>query len=251
MKYIAAVVIVFAFTGCSEEGPPTGPVGTTETRIDPPPLAPYYMDFSGYGESVEPGFIKVYSDGAWDKYAGVQIVKDRTYKTIVCADSSTHYYMEATGQYAGFREKGKNVVLFDVPMGTLPTRWRSDTTVTLSATFTQSGARVALVTSYVLADTGSLTTPVGAFSAVAHFRIHVSISSSVGGGYSISRESWVARGPGGVVMRQAEGASIYFVRGSVNGRSWGSPSGAQGPAGESALSAPVVARGLLRTVLPD
>jgi len=58
---------------CNKDQPPTGP--TTPTL--------FYLDLTGYGETLQPGYLKIYSDSSWEKYGGIDTVNGTAYVSTV------------------------------------------------------------------------------------------------------------------------------------------------------------------------
>ena len=183
MKQFFSLLLLLVFVGCTEDGTLTGPSAPTETPTQTPTVPPpaptwYYVDLTGYSEALEPNYMKVYSDGSWEKYGGIDFVNGKAYLAIVASDTTRYYYTMTTGQYAGYKQPSGDPIMFAVPQAFLPTRWRSDTTVTLASNFTHMGYLVSVTTSYKLVDTARVVNSLGSFSPVAYFKVWVDIRAS-------------------------------------------------------------------------
>jgi len=222
MKQSISLLLLLVLWGCTKDGTLTGPSAPAENPTVPPPTQTwYYVDFAGYGEALEPNYMKVYSDGSWERYGGIDNVNGMAYLVIVASDTTRYYYTMSTHQYAGFRQPNGDLVMFATPRAILPTRWRSDTTVMLASTFTFMGYSVSVTTSYKLIDTECVVNSLGSFSPVAHFGVWVHMDASSGNASSTYQEIWLARGPGGIEFKRQDHDPVYFVKGYVNGRTWG------------------------------
>jgi hypothetical protein len=225
MKQSPLFFLLLVLFGCTKDGTLTGPSAPTETPIVPPPAQTwYYVDFTGYGELLEPNYLKAYSDGSWEKYGGIDSVNGTAYLVLAASDSTRHYYTTTTHQYAGFRQPKGGLIMFTAPRAFLPTRWRSDTTVVLASSFIYLGYSVLLTTTYTLVDTQRVVTSLGSFSPVAHFGVRIDMQASSGDASSTYQEIWLARGPGGIEFKDQGRGPVFFVHGYVNGRSWGNAS---------------------------
>jgi hypothetical protein len=202
---------VFLLLACNKALTPTGP--------DTGPW--YYFDLTGYGETLGPGYFKVFSDSTWQKYAGIDTLMGTAYVSVISSDSTLSLYTTATFQYAGYQLSGQVPIIFDNPLPPLPAHWASDTAYGRTATFTYNGYFVEITDYYSLVDTDSVATPVGNFSPAAHMLDETYLSASNGGtGYG-AQDIWLARGPGEIVSVQQGQPAVFFVYGYVNGRSWG------------------------------
>jgi hypothetical protein len=212
MKYLICLLVIVLLDGCTQNNPPTAPDAQSW----------FYLDFTGYGETMGPGYLKVFSDSSWEEYYGIDTVNGTGYVSILSSDSSLMFYTQTTGQYSGYRIPGQDPVIFDAPLPFLPTRWPSNTTFARTATFTLMGLSVAVTDFYTLVDTGGLVTPVGTFSPVPHFEDDTYLEASDGETGYASQDLWTARGPGVVLTAQQGQPAAYFIRGYVNGKAWGS-----------------------------
>lgn len=237
IKYLVCLLPLVLVLACTKGETPTGP--TTP--------AWFYFDFTGYGETLEPNYIKIYSDSSWEKYRGIDTVKGTGYISAIASDSTLYYYTVATGQYAGYKLRDQDPIIFDAPSPFLPTRWPSDTTFARTATFTLMGYSVAITDFYTLIDTTGIVTPLGKFSPAPHFLHMTYIKVSDGEAYYGSQELWAARGPGVIITEQQGQPAVYFIRGFVNGKTWDSSTPVQKPALRGAFSSAVGLRGLLRS----
>jgi hypothetical protein len=211
MKYLFCCLPVLLSLACNKASTPTGP--------DTGPW--YYFDLTGYGETLGPGYLKVFSDSTWQKYAGIDTLLGTGYVTVLSNDSSLSLYTTATFQYAGYQLNGQVPIIFDNPLPPLPTRWPSDTTYGRTATFTYNGYFIEITDYYTLVDTDSVATPVGNFSPAVHIFDETYLSASNGGtGYG-AQDLWLARGPGEIVSVQQGQPAVFFVYGYVNGKAWG------------------------------
>jgi len=236
MKYLVYLFPLALLIACNKDQPPTGP--TTPTW--------FYLDLTGYGETLQPGYLKIYSDSSWEKYGGIDTVNGTAYVSTVASDSTLSYYTLATGQYAGYKLTGLDPILFDVPVPFLPTHWPSDSTFARTATFTVAGYSVSVTDLYTLIDTAVIVTPLGSFSPAPHFHnVTYAVASDGATGYA-SQDIWTARGPGVIVTMQQGQSAVYFVRGYVNGKSWEGTTSAQKTAPQGGLSHRGGLRGLLR-----
>jgi hypothetical protein len=236
MKYLVCLFPLVIMVACNKDQAPTAPAASPW----------FYLDFTGYGEALQPGFLKVYSDSSWEEYGGIDTVNGTAYVSTLTSDSSLSYYTLTTGQYAGYKLTGQGPIIFDAPLPFLPMHWPSDTTFARTATFTFSGLSVSITDFYTLIDTAGIGTPVGNFSPAPHFQDVTYVALSDGSTGYASQDIWTARGPGVVVTVQQGQSAVYFIRGYVNGQSWGSASLAQKILPQGGLSHHVGLRGLFR-----
>lgn len=216
IKHCFCLFLAVLLNACTQNNP-TGPA----------PQAWFYLDFTGYGEKIEPGYVKVYSDSSWEEYGGIDTVNGTAYLSILSSDSSLAFYTQSSGQYAGYKLLNQDPIIFDSPLPFLPTRWPSDTSFARTATFTLQGYFVKVTDLYTLVDTAGIATPVGNFSPSPHFEDDTYVSASDGESGYASRDIWTARGPGVIVTAQSGLSAVYLVRGYVNGINWGSPASAR------------------------
>jgi hypothetical protein len=206
---------------CTKENTLVGPSGSGESTTHTPTPKWYCLDLTGHREAVDSRYQKGFSDGTWERYEGTLTVNGTLYNTIIAIDSTRYFYTMNGGLYAGCQQKRDIPVIFDVPLDPLPTRWRSDTTVTRSAKFVYQGYSVSMHMTHTLLDTGSLATSLGTFSTVAHFLVQAAISAGSGNNSTSTQEVWTACGPGRLKIKPAGKSTVYFVQGYVNGASWG------------------------------
>jgi len=233
MKYVVCLLPLLLVPACTSGDIPVGIIN--------PPF--FYFDFTGYGEKLEPGYIKVYSDSSWDKYLGIDTVNGTAYVSTIASDSTLNYFTVSTGQYAGYRVAGQDPVIFDAPYPFLPARWPSDSTIGRSVRFTSMGSTVTVTELYTLQDTAAVATPVGTFSPTPHFLQETYVTLSGGQTLYGSQDLWAARGPGLIITLQQGGTPVYFVRGFVNGRSWDGTASVQKSARRGALAPQVGLKG--------
>ena len=229
MKNIIPLCVVVAMFGCANDDGPVGPTGPgtsdgTPHETNPAPGA-YSFDFTGYAETLEPGYVKTYSDGSWNRYAGKEVVNGTTYLAVDADNGARYYYTLVGGRYAGCRPPGESAVIFDAPQPMLPAGWNLYSTIVLSVNFSYGGYSVSAKTSYRLIDTAQAVTVLGSFAPVAHFTVQVDMTSSSGDASTTIEDLWVARGPGEIRFRYQGTNTAEFVYGYVNGRSWGTPPG--------------------------
>lgn len=236
MKYLVCLFLLVIMVACNKDQAPTAPATSPW----------FYLDFTGYGEALQPGYLKVYSDSSWEEYGGIDTVNGTAYVSALTSDSALSYYTLATGQYAGYKLMGQDPIIFDAPLPFLPTHWPSDTTFARTATFTLSGYSVSITDFYTLIDTAGIVTPVGNFSPAPHFQDVTYVAVSDGSTGYASQDIWTARGPGVVVTVQQGQSAVYFIRGYVNGQTWGSASLAQKTVPQGGLSRQGGLRGLFR-----
>ncbi len=240
MKYFFCLLLPVIVSSCTRNDVPTGPDNQSW----------FYLDFTGYGESLVPGYLKVYSDSSWEQYGGIDTVNGTAFVTVLSSDSSMTFYTQPTGQYAGYQLPGQDPIIFDSPLPFLPARWPSDTTFARTATFTLMGYYVAVTDFYTLVDTAGVLTPVGSFSPVPHFEDVTYLEASDGETGYASQDLWTARGPGVVVTEQQGNPAVYFLHGFVNGKTWGGPAPPRTVAAERGISPAAQLSGLLRTWKP-
>jgi len=212
MKYFVCLLLLVLAAACT--------TGENTVGIINPPS--FKFDFTGYGERLEPAYVKIFSDSSWEEYGGVDTVKGTGYLSTLTNDSSRYYYTLATRQYAGYRIAGQAPVIFDVPLPLLPAHWSSDTSFSRTATFTAAGYSVSITDAYTLLDTAAVVTPLGNFSPAPHFLDETYVTVSDGEAFYGSQEFWAARGPGVIITAQSGQSAVYFIRGDVNGIAWGS-----------------------------
>ena len=229
MRHFILFCAVTVLCGCSnDEGPVEPRTASTEytTPKDPgPPATAYSFDFTGYGETLEPGYSKTFSDGSWNKYVGMETVGGKTYKVVDADNGSRYYYTLTSGQYAGYRPPNDATVMFDAPEAQLPAGWNLKATVVSSVSFTYQGYSVSAKKSYTLIDTLRTVTVLGSFSPVAHFMLRLDLTASSGDASTTLEDVWVARGPGGIKFQIAGKTAAEFSYGYVNGTSWGTQPG--------------------------
>ncbi len=217
MKHFFCCLPVLVLLACNQAATPTGPANGSW----------YYFDFTGYGEALEPGYLKVFSDSTWQKYAGIDTLMGTAYVTVLSSDSSLSLYTTGTFEYAGYQLSGQAPIIFDSPLPPLPTHWPSDTTYGRTATFTYNGYFVEITDYYSIVDTDSVATPVGNFFPAVHiFDETYLIATNGGTGYG-AQDIWLARGPGEIVYAQEGQSAVFFVYGYVNGKAWGGYAPAQ------------------------
>jgi len=211
MKYLICCLPVFFLLACNQAATPTGPA-----------TGPwYYFDFTGFGETLGPGYLKVFSDSSWEKYAGIDTLQGTAYVSVLSSDSTISLYTPGTLEYAGYQLLNQAPIIFDNPLPPLPTHWPSDTSYGETATFTYMGYSVGITDYYTLVDTDSVATPVGNFSPAAHIFDQTYLIASNGGTGYYTQDLWLARGPGEVVSEQQGQSAVFFVYGYVNGKTWG------------------------------
>jgi hypothetical protein len=243
MKYVVCLLPLLFVTACNKADIPIG-------FISGPP---FKFAFTGFGETLEPGYLKVFSDSSREQYRGIDSVNGTLYLSTIAGDSTLIYYTFVAHQYAGYKLAGQDPIIFDAPLPSLPARWSSDTAVARTATFTVGGNAVSITDTYTLLDTAAVVTPLGSFSPAPHFLDQTSVSVSNGGSFSGSQEFWLARGPGEIITIQAGQSPVYFIYGFVNGVTWGGTTAVQKSPPGSGVTPEVGLRGLprlLKSILP-
>ena len=226
MKYVVCLLPLLLIPACGSNDIPVGIIN--------PPF--FYFDFTGYGEKLEPGYVKVYSDSSWDRYLGIDTVNGAAFIATLASDSSLNYFTVTAGQYAGYRVPGQDPVIFNAPYPFLPTRWPSDSTIGRSVSFTAMGSTVTITELYTLEDTAAVATPVGTFSPTPHFLLETYVTITNGQTLYGAQDLWTARGPGLVISLQQGGTPVYFIRGFVNGKAWDGSASVQTSARPGALA---------------
>ena len=217
MKRISLVVLALVLSSCAN------PVA--------PPRPPDGLNLSGYGITLGPGYIKVWSDSSWSKFNGMDTVHGVVYYTEMTSDSAVYYYTPSnydptTLLYAGFIPAGGSLIMFDVPLAAFPDTMQLGKVYTSKTTFFYQGYDFTMTLNQSALDTMALSVPVGTFQHCV--RMYGESIITAGGQTQTERYgSWLARGPAAIKEVLNSGATIVMVRGSVNGQIWSSQSSAR------------------------
>ena len=206
MKYPTLLIFSVVILISCKKNDPVGPE---------PPLKTIVV--SAYREALDSLYFKMWSDSSWSKYGGSVVLNGNSYVVEVTNDGYESYY-SATG-FAGFKQPGDALILFDKPITNLPDTLAFGEAYTRQTTFSYQGITFTLAQEQTLVDTVSVSVPFGVFNPCLHFASRVTVSAS-GQSDVQNVEFWIARGPG--TIKQASGPlSVVMVRGIVNGQGWG------------------------------
>ncbi len=176
------------------------------------------MVVTGYGFAIDSSFYRLWSDSSWEKFNQVVTLNGTTYVTLITNDGYEYYYSQSG--WAGFKEQGQSLILFDTPMPSLPDTMVFAQTYTSATSFSYQEYIYSLKVQQSLQDTVSVSVSFGTFDPCLW--IKTKSTQSVNGQSMVQNlQSWLAKGPSDIKEILSNGFTITMLRGWVNGRSWG------------------------------
>lgn len=218
MKSLFIICLVFLsviFYACNQPAP-------TQTAFSGK------ITLDGYGETIDSLYYKVWSDSSWEEFNGYIDTNGLMYTTVLASDSSQYFY-DSSGKYSGFELPqiyGKNVVIFDSSLASLPDTMIGNLTYQQHTTFSFQGTSYYLIDNETVVDSGTVVTSFGTFPNCPE--IHSNQLIAVGNNVVASSDVvlWLAKGPSDVEQDFYDyygylAYSITMAYGVVNGQSWG------------------------------
>jgi hypothetical protein len=192
----------------------------------PAPTQPSFsgrVSISGYGESLDSTYYKVWSDSSWEEFYQDTVINGNTYTTILDSYGNEYYY-DSSG-YAGFKLPqlfGDIAVIFDSSLSSLPDTMVGGLNYLFRTTFSLQGINYGLIDQETLVDTSTVGVPFGTFTNCPGIQSSQAITS---GGMVVAGNDvlyWLAKGPSDIERDFIDyGSAIVMAYGFVNGRSWG------------------------------
>lgn len=206
---ICFLISSLLFLSCKKENSPVS--ASTQQKI---------MLIAGYGSVIDSSFYRVWSDSSWEKFNQIVTINGTTYYTVITNDGYESYYSMLG--YAGFKEQGGSLSLFNTPIASLPDTVIFTQTYTSETSFSYQGNSYSLKIEQSLQDTVSVSVPFGTFDPCLWLKSKSTVSTAVESQVQ-NIQSWLAKGPSEIKQTLNSGVTITMVRGMVNGKWWGMP----------------------------